>query len=136
MKRIAIFLMIAVLLCVGCMDNSKNTNDEKSDITSHSENNRETSSEITVTENVTSKVTENNSESVHTTVSAEYSLNDKEFVITEKIEENIEISIAANGNISPNITKSTTTDIMQESKGTTVSETKSEVIELPFVPVR
>ncbi len=135
MKRIAIFCIIAVLLCVGCMESPKNTNDEKSDITSHSENSRETSPKAVVTENVTSKVTENTSESIHTTVSAKKSLDDKEFVVTKKIEENTETSAVVNDDISSDITESAATDITQESEKTTVSETKPEVIELPFVPV-
>ena len=144
MKRIAIACIIAVLLC-GCNENPKNTNDEKSEMTRHSEDSLETSSETAatenttteniVTENVTSRTTENKHETVSATVSTEKSSNDKEFVVTEKIEKKTETTTTENDNIPPNTTTSTTVDTTQKSEETTVLETKQDVIELPFVPV-
>ncbi|MCM1316175.1 MAG: hypothetical protein NC040_06550 [Muribaculaceae bacterium] len=144
MKRIVISCIIALLLC-GCSENPKNTNDEKSDITSHSKDSRETVSEAAVTENtttentvtekITSKVKENKTETVSTTVSEKEALDDKEFVITEKIEKNSKAPTAVNEDISTNTTESTVADTTQESEEPIVSETKPEVIELPFVPV-
>ncbi|MDE6426756.1 MAG: hypothetical protein K2K89_11575 [Ruminococcus sp.] len=156
MKRIVISYIIALLLC-GCSENPQNTNHEKSDITSHSEDSRETVPEAAVTENtttenivsekVTSKLTENKTETVSTTVSEKEASDDKEFVITEKIVENTKTSAVSNDNIwldiiepvtaeiTSNTTEFITTDITQKSEITTISETKLNVIELPFVPV-
>ncbi|MDE6664722.1 MAG: hypothetical protein K2K14_00815 [Ruminococcus sp.] len=135
MKRIVISCIIAVLLCVGCRENPKNTNDEKSEITSSSKDSRETSSEAVVTKNITSKVTENKTETVSTTVSTKKSSDNKEFIVTEKIQEKTEATTIANDDIPPDITESTVAEITQESEETTVFKTKPEVIELPFVPV-
>ncbi|MDE6787880.1 MAG: hypothetical protein K2J47_00980, partial [Ruminococcus sp.] len=88
MKRIAIACIIAVLLCAGCRESSQNANDEKSEMTSHSEDSLETSSETsatentttenTVTENVTSRTTENKHETVSAKLSTEKTSDDKE----------------------------------------------------------
>ncbi len=134
MKRILILCLTFALLCVGCTDDSHSKKDsgiETSNAADESDRNSET-------------------ETVVTTNTAETSGEEKEFIVTEPNEENITTAVSRMPVLKPDQTKTETAVSPVSTTKTpaktyiaataqadekTTAETKSEVIELPFVPI-
>lgn len=158
MKRVAIFCIIAVLLCSGCKENPENTNNEKSETTSSAETvtttvSAENTEIITTTEKTTTvtttvpaetvTTTEKNIAEIVTTISAENIAETVTTISVENIAETTETTVPPE-NLSDNqefiiIDENNENDDISENipdiEIETQAETKQEVIELPFIPL-
>lgn len=140
MKKIICLCFIA-LLCVGCSSEPMNKT-ENSDI------------ETTVTSSFDDKQNRNSETETAVTTSnliiiTETVADEKEFIVTEPDIENIQTDVSTTSDSKPNqpVTSTdvstvaiaetnVTTQATEKLTETTTTETKSGVIELPFVPVR
>lgn len=130
MKKILILCLTMALLCVGCSEDSrskkKGSGIKTSAATDKSDGEQDSNSETEAA------VTTNN-----TIITTETSGEEKEFIVTEQNEENITTAVSSVSTAkTPEKTHiNTTAKSVEKPTEATTTETKSEVIELPFVPI-